>query len=207
MRPLVITTLLFNDFELLDVFGPLEMFGLAKHLNDRYRLQFISQDGQAVKSSAGPVSHVELSFATPLETDILLVPEGLGTRSQVDNPELIKWLEQAGKKAKWLVSVCTGTALLARAGLLDGQRATANKMAYQWVCEQGKHTEWVSKARWVQSNQVWTSSGVSAGTDMALAILTAIEGEAFAKKVANYAEYQWNPNPNHDPFAELYGLN
>lgn len=104
------------------------------------------------------------------------------------------------------MSVCTGSVLLASAGLLDGRKATSNKMSFDWVTEQGPDVDWVAKARWVEDGRFFTSSGVSAGMDMSLAVITRLLDRAAADKVAQIAEYEWHDNAARDPFADLYGL-
>ena len=103
--------------------------------------------------------------------DLILVPGGIGTRREVDNPRLLEWLNQRAAAAILVTSVCTGAALLARAGLLDGKRATTNKRAFAWVASQGPEVNWIKQARWVEDGKFATSSGVSAGIDMALALI------------------------------------
>src|SRR5574338_457732 len=102
---------------------------------------------------------------------VLFVPGGMGTRREVDNPVLLGWLERRAAGATHVTSVCTGAALLARAGLLDGHRATSNKRSWDWVVSQGPRVDWVRRARWVQDGRLWTSSGVSAGIDMTLQLI------------------------------------
>jgi transcriptional regulator GlxA family with amidase domain len=130
--PREVSVVLFDGFELLDVFGPLEVFGVA--------------------------------------------------------------------------SVCTGSALLARAGLLDGHRATSNKLAFSWVTTQGEDVEWVARARWVEDRGRWTSSGVAAGIDMTLALVASIDGDERARQLADIIEYDWHADPTWDPFAVKHGL-
>ena len=102
--------------------------------------------------------------------------------------------------------MCTGTALLARTGLLDGRKATTNKASFDWVKTHGPGVDWQPRARWVVDGKYWTSSGVSAGMDMALALIAHVNGAETAKRVATYAEYRWNVDPDDAPFSELYGL-
>jgi transcriptional regulator GlxA family with amidase domain len=99
-----------------------------------------------------------------------------------------------------------GSALLAAAGLLDGYRATSNKRAFAWVREQGPRVEWVPQARWVQDRDRWTSSGVAAGMDMALAVIARLHGPPLAQEVADRVELEWHQNAAWDPFAALNGL-
>ena len=101
------------------------------------------------------------------------------------------------------MSVCTGSALLAKAGLLDGLAATSNKMFFDLARSQGDLVEWQESARWVDAGQYVTSSGVSAGTDMALAVIERLFGAELAAQVVNYTEYQWHRQADEDPFAQL----
>ena len=105
-------------------------------------------------------------------------------------------------KLSLIASVCTGSALLARAGLLDGCLATTNKQLFSLVRAQGDKVEWVESARWVDAGQFVTASGVSAGTDMALAVIDRLLGTQVAEQVAVAAEYTWHRDPASDPFAE-----
>ena len=205
-KKLLITTLLFENFELLDVFGPLEMFGIANILNAEIELKFVSEKGGFSKSSAGPVSLVDYSFNDEFISDILFVPGGMGTRIEVDNDILIKWLAKHCQNTKIIASVCTGAALLAKAGVIGTVPATTNKMAFEWVKSIDTSVKWVPEARWVKSGNIYTSSGISAGMDMALAIISELFSQEVAEQVANRAEYEWHKNPSYDPFAKLNGL-
>jgi transcriptional regulator GlxA family with amidase domain len=110
-------------------------------------------------------------------------------------------LRARAQEARFVASVCTGSALLAKAGLLDGKRATSTKLAFAWVVKQGPRVKWIRKARWVQDGNVFTSSGVSAGMDMALGVIQHIFGLDTALGVARRAEYIWNEDKSFDPFA------
>jgi transcriptional regulator GlxA family with amidase domain len=100
-----------------------------------------------------------------------------------------------------VLTVCTGTALLAKTGLLDGRSATSNKRAFDWVCSTGEKVNWVKRARWVVDGKYYTSSGVSAGMDMTLGFLNDLHGNAFAKEVASQVEYRWQQNKEEDDFC------
>ena len=142
----------------------------------------------------------------PTPYDILLVPGGRGTRREVDNGALIAWLRRHAEACEIVATVCTGAALLARTGLLDGRKATTNKASFGWVRTQGPGVDWQPRARWVVDGKYWTSSGVSAGMDMALALIAHLNGAETAQRVATYAEYRWNVDPDDDPFSALYDL-
>ena len=198
-----IGVVLFEDFELLDVFGPLEMFGMAA---DHFEIRLISQHGGVVASRQGPKSVSDDSFESAPAIDVVLVPGGIGTRREVDNPVLLDWLQQRTQQAELVTSVCTGSALLAKAGVLDGLRATTNKLVFAWAASQSAKVRWQQQARWVEDRKFFTSSGVSAGIDMSLAVIAKLVSHQAAEQAANFAEYDWHRDADWDPFAALHGL-
>jgi putative intracellular protease/amidase len=161
----------------------------------------VAEDVRVIPSTQGPRSEIDDLFADDRAYDILLVPGGRGTRREVDNSRLLSWLKLKAAAAEYVASVCTGSALLARAGLLDGLEATSNKLAFDWVNKQGPSVLWQRQARWVEAGKFFTSSGVSAGMDMSLALIARICGEPKAHQAAHWAEYEWQDDPRHDPFA------
>ena len=198
-----IGVVLFEDFELLDVFGPLEMFGMAA---DHFEIRLISEHGGVVASRQGPKSVSDDSFESAPAIDVVLVPGGIGTRREVDNPVLLDWLQQRTQQAELVTSVCTGSALLAKAGVLDGLRATTNKLVFAWAASQSAKVRWQQQARWVEDRKFFTSSGVSAGIDMSLAVIAKLVSHQAVEQAANFAEYDWHRDADWDPFAALHGL-
>ena len=198
-----IGVVLFEGFELLDVFGPLEMFGLAA---DHFEIRLIAERGGVVASRQGPKSVCDDSFQSAPAIDVLLVPGGIGTRREVNNPVLLNWLKERSQQAEFVASVCTGSALLAKAGVLDGLRATSNKLAFAWAASQSEKVQWQQQARWVEDGMVFSSSGVSAGIDMALAVIAKLVSQQAAEDAANFAEYSWQRDADCDPFASVAGV-
>ncbi|NLS11699.1 DJ-1/PfpI family protein [Vibrio sp. SM6] len=192
--------LVFDDFELLDVFGPLEMLG---QLKESLSIDIVAERTGAISSVQGVEIVANRDFTQGIY-DIIMVPGGQGTRREVSNPALLQWIVTHAWQCQYLCSVCTGAALLAKAGVLDGKRATTNKLAFDWVVSQSDKVDWVRKARWVQDGNIFTSAGVSAGMDMSLALISHIWGEAKAHHVADYAEYEWKNDPESDAFADKY---
>lgn len=195
--------LIFPGFELLDLFGPLEMLGMFPETFD---IRLVAETGDPVTSSQKPVSLPDHAFADEIQFDLLLVPGGKGTRQAVNQPAILQWLRKQSGSARLITSVCTGSALLAQAGVLDGRRATTNKNAFGWVSGFGTDVQWIRQARWVQDGNIYTSSGVSAGTDMSLAVIAEVLGTDRARQAADWAEYFWNDDPENDPFAVKAGL-
>jgi transcriptional regulator GlxA family with amidase domain len=198
-----VTVVVFDGFELLDVFGPLELFGV---LPDRFEIGLAGPAAAPVRSAQGPEAVPHESYEQAARPDVVLVPGGIGTRRLVDDTAFLEWLGAWAGTAELVTSVCTGSALLAAAGLLDGYRATSNKRAFSWACKQGPHVEWVPRARWVEDRDRWTSSGVAAGMDMTLALIGRLHGEQLAADVADRVELEWHRDPGWDPFAAKHGL-
>jgi putative intracellular protease/amidase len=200
---LILGMVVFDGFQLLDVFGPLDVFG---SLRDKVTIIIIGEKGESVKSSAGPVLKLDYTFANVPKLDILMLPGGAGTRREVKNDAFVKTLKALAEAAPKVATICTGSAVLAKTGLLDGHKATTNKRAYAWATSQSDQVSWVPEARWVEDGKFFTSSGVSAGIDMALGLIANMFGKETAVKIANGAEYVWNDNPKSDPFAKMNGL-
>lgn len=194
---------LFPGFELLDVYGPLEAFG---HLPEAFRIVQVAEQAGPVASAPGTRVLADAGFADAPKLDWLLVPGGIGTRREVDNPTLLEWLRTRAATAERVTSVCTGAAVLARAGLLDGRRATTNKAVFSWVTSQGPRVTWVPEARWVHDGRFSTSSGVSAGIDMALDLIARHVAADTSEALARAMEYEWHRDAGWDPFAKIWGL-
>ena len=117
--------LVYEDFELLDLFGPLEMFG---SMQGAVEVRTVADRPGLVRSAQGPRVQADHGLEDCPPLDLLLVPGGIGTRTQVDSARLVDWLRARSRELEMAMTVCTGSALLAAAGLLDGRRATTNKM-------------------------------------------------------------------------------
>jgi putative intracellular protease/amidase len=193
--------LLFNEFETLDVFGPVEIFG---RLPEIFKLNFISVDGGLIESSQKVRIETSLYTKDDNTLKILFVPGGSGTREKANDNNFINFIENISKESKYIISVCTGSSLLAKAGILNGKRATSNKRAFKWVTEQNEDVLWVKEARWVRNGNIYTSSGISAGMDMALGFIADLMGKEKALEISRRIEYFWNEDSNYDPFSKMY---
>lgn len=193
-----VAVLLFEEFETLDVFGPVEIFG---RLNNDYQIKFYSLDGGDISNSHGVTINTSKLEEIKGGVDVFLIPGGYGTRMEVANEPLIKAIRQIAESGRYVLTVCTGTALLARTGLLDFKKATTNKRAFNWVMTNGGNVNWVRKARWVVDGKFHTSSGVTAGMDMTLDFLKGIHGIDIAREVASEIEYAWTEDSTKDSFS------
>jgi transcriptional regulator GlxA family with amidase domain len=194
-----ICIVLYPGFELLDVYGTAEIFG---NLGSRMKVVMVAQKAGPVASAQGPKVIADYGFEDCPQLDLLMVPGGFGTITQVNNTALLDWLRDRAAKAEIMLSVCSGSALLAKAGLLDARRATSNKRYFQFAVDHGPKVQWVREARWVDDGNRVTSSGVSAGIDMALHVVERLYGTKTAETIADSTEYQWHRDADRDPFAK-----
>lgn len=191
---------LYPRFELLDAYGPAEIFG---NLPGRVKLVTVAQQAGPVKSAQGIKGDADYSFDDCPELDLILVPGGFGSLSELKNPAMLDFLRARGEKAEIVMSVCTGSQILAHAGLLDGRKATSNKQFFTMATSATPKVNWIKQARWVDDGNRVTSSGVSAGIDMSLHVVERLFGTETAERVANGTEYQWHRDADNDPFVKF----
>ncbi|KAI1379806.1 class I glutamine amidotransferase-like protein [Hypoxylon crocopeplum] len=200
---------LFPGFQALDVFGPLDILNLLSKKTP-LSLRVLASSLAPVSTATGASGHSVGQAVVPTHTfadcglddvEVLLVPGGFGTRDPEVVREVVDFVRDAYPRLRFLLTVCTGSAVAAMAGVLDGRRATSNKRAWAWATAQGPKVDWVRRARWVTDGNVWTSSGISAGIDMMYAFVADQFGEDVASSLAEASEYVRNTDPADDPFA------
>lgn len=143
------------------------------------------------------------SFATAPPLDVLIVPGGSGTRAP-DLNNTRTFIKNTYPSLQYLLTICTGSALVAPTGILDGRNATSNKAAWAWATSQGPNVNWVPKARWTTDGNIWTSSGVAAGIDATYAFVEAVYGAAAVDFIVSRVEYERHLDPHWDPWADYY---
>ncbi|KAH6892809.1 DJ-1/PfpI family protein [Coprinopsis sp. MPI-PUGE-AT-0042] len=207
--PLNFGLVVYPGFQALDVFGPIDALNvLSMHYPTKLHIVAETLDPVSTKS---PQNHEcpgsafsESIVPTHTFTD---APEVVGgTVRPVDMSSAINYIRQVYPRLQYLITVCTGSWLAARAGVLDGKRATTNKASFKTIAGLCPQVNWVGHARWVVDGNIWTSSGVSAGLDVTFAFLEKVYGDGVAMSVANWLEYERHTDPSWDPFANLYGI-
>ena len=200
----------FDGFEPLDVFGFVEAFAITRFLDTYYsspppypfEIVLIASNIAPVKSANGPSVAPDWDFQQALQgsLDLLMVPGGIGIGALLDDTtaeasKCLDWLRAMDNKVAIMASVCTGAAILAKCGFLDGLPATTNHSAFAWVTRHGPLVLWDSVARWVDAGKYVTSAGVSAGTDMGFYLVSRLAGRALAEAAVAAAEYDWHRDP------------
>jgi transcriptional regulator GlxA family with amidase domain len=194
--------LVFPNVEVLDFCGPFEVFSVTR-LNEEARREepspfevlLVAERMDTVVATGGlkVVPDVTIDTCPPL--DILVVPGGWGTRTEVHNQRLIDWIGERGRSVETLTSVCTGSMLLGQAKLLDGRRATTHWRSLSRMREAFPSVTVEEKLHVVEDGHVVTSAGISAGIDMALRIVIRYFGEAVGRATARNMEYPF-PDDN-----------
>jgi transcriptional regulator GlxA family with amidase domain len=198
-----LAALVFPGFQTLDYFGPIEMLG---GFGGEIEIITVAKGRDPVPSVHGQRIVVDRTIAEKTDYDLLFIPGGDSALNESKDEELMQWIRDASANAERVMAVCTGTVLLGMTGVLDGCRATTNKLDFTNTIHLAPRVNWVKEARWVEDGKFYTSSGVSAGMDMALAVVADLFGMETAEKIAISCEYEWHKDANWDPFAKSAGL-
>ena len=198
---------LFDDAEELDFVGPWEVFTVSGMLlagasaggaptaipaASPDTVVTIAAEDRPVRCAKGLRVLPDHTFRSHPTLDVVLVPGGVGTRREVDNPELLEWLAKVGPGCDWVTSVCTGSLLLVASGVAAGRRVATHWSYEDKLASRGDATV-VRDARWVRDGNVVSSQGVSAGIDMALWLVGQIHDPAHARQVQRYIQYEPAP--------------
>lgn len=175
--------LVFGDFQILDLTGPLEVFSQAERMRPgSYTIRTVALDPGRVTASCGLPVFAEP--ARPTEADTLVVVGGRGVSAAFRDDRLVAWIADAATRVRRITSVCSGAFLLAQAGLLDGRRATTHWRSCAELAELFPKVSVDPEPIFVHDGPVWTSAGVTAGIDLALALVEADHGGAMARAIA-----------------------
>jgi transcriptional regulator GlxA family with amidase domain len=193
--------LVFPDVEVLDFCGPFEVFSVTRLNEERrreepspYEVILIAERKETVVATGGlkVVPDDSLDDCPPL--DVLVVPGGWGTRREMTNDRLITWVAERGRQVTTLTSVCTGSLLLGKAGLLDGKRATTHWRVLEDMRRLFPSVDVIEDQHVVEEGYMITSAGISAGIDMALQVVARHHGDAVARATARFMEYPFPEN-------------
>ena len=198
MKKINVGILIFDEVEVLDFAGPFEVFSrtrLLKGAESRrsdesapFNPFTVSIDTKPLTATGGLKIIADYKFNNFPKIDILIVPGGYGTRTLLNNEILLKWIKAVSDKANITASVCTGSLLLAKAGLLEGKRATTHWGAIEALKSISKDIQVITERR-VVNDEIITSAGVSSGIDMAFMIVENLYGEKVASDTSKYIEF------------------
>jgi len=178
---------LFERFASLDAVGPFQVFN---HLPTAKVIVASERPGLVRDESGSLALHAEAAYADVPYPDVILVPGGPGQSAQMAPGPLTDWLVEADKTSTWTTTVCTGALILASTGLLNGRDATTHWLAMDELAKLGANPR---QDRYVFDGKYATGAGVSAGIDMALALVARIAGDDEAKRIQLAIEYDPHP--------------
>jgi transcriptional regulator GlxA family with amidase domain len=185
--------LIFDGAEELDFVGPWEVFTMAAKIRDDIRTVTIAERSGPIACAKGMRVIPDHTIADAPALDIVMVPGGLGTRREVDNPVLIDWLRKIGPQLRWVTSVCTGALLLCEAGFARGRRVTTHWAFIEDLRKRYPDVEVLEDVRYVRDGNLATAAGVSAGIDLALWLTGQLWGVDTARKTQRSMEYDPAP--------------
>lgn len=206
---------MYDSFDSIDAFGPIDVLfylSLMKPLNLSIMAETMDpvwmRPASPALSKAGSRFTVSINpthtyHKPPRDIDVLLVPGGMGVRSGNSSVPAVRFIRKAYPAVKYLLTVCTGAGVAAKAGVLDGKRATTNKAAWNETVKMGPNVRWVSPARWTIDGNVWTSSGVASGLDLIFEFIDAKYGKEVSRKIQSKVEFVRAEDACDDPFAAL----
>ncbi|AOM05927.1 MULTISPECIES: DJ-1/PfpI family protein [Bacillus cereus group] len=182
---------LFNEVEVLDFAGPFEVFSVTEVNEEKpFTVYTVSENGEMITARNGLKVQLDYSIENLPPVDILIIPGGLGAREyEIKNEIVIKWIRQQMKEVKLMTSVCTGALLLAKAGLLEGLKATTHWASIEKFKNEFQNVEVIENVKFVDEGHIITSAGISAGINMAFHIVKNLLGVHVAEDTAKRMEY------------------
>lgn len=190
--------LIFPDVEVLDFCGPFEVFSVTRLKEPRERadpcpfeVKLVAETQSPVVCTGGMRVLPDWDFGSCPPLDVLVVPGGWGTREQVHNAALVAWVKEKAAGAKWVTSVCTGSFVLAEAGVLTGKPATTHWRSLDRMAAAFPDVSVDREKQVVECGNMLTSAGISAGIDLALLLVAKLLGEPVARATAKHMEYPY----------------
>jgi len=185
----------FDDVEVLDFAGPFEVFSVTSWQQEvkPFQVSLVAEKLQPVIARNQFSVNPHFTYDTHPPADIVLVPGGFGTRREMHNPVLLNWVKRHAVSAELVLSVCTGSFVLAAAGLLDHKPATTHHLRYDILRQTAPTCQVVENKRVVEAGNIITSGGIAAGIDMSLHVVAKLLGESVAQETARYMEYPFRP--------------
>jgi transcriptional regulator GlxA family with amidase domain len=186
-----VAILLFDEIEVLDFAGPFEVFAVTNELSGDQLFQVVTVAGEkkAIRARNGLSVNPDHALADCPAPNILIVPGGFGTRALLKNQPVLDWIKLINTTAEIVASVCTGSVVLGRAGLLDDLKATTHHECFDLLRAHAPRTTVVETDRFIDNGRILTAAGISAGIDMSLHLVARLHGAAVAQKSARYMEY------------------
>lgn len=199
--PIKVGILIFDQVEVLDVTGPFEVFCVTR-LDEKRRLEeaspfqilLIAETLNQITAVGGLRFTPDVTTDTCPNLDLLIVPGGMGTRREVKNQTLVRWIRNRSRSTRLIASVCTGSCLIGKSGLLDNREATTHWRTYDFLFQSAPKVKIRRDLRFTLIDPIFTSAGIAAGIDLALSIVSHYFGTKVGRATAHHMEYPYPRN-------------
>jgi len=184
---------IFNNIQILDFAGPYDVFAFR---SEDFEVFTIGENMKPIETSYGLSVNPKYTFENCPQPDVLIIPGG-GVSKELEKENVIEWIARTAEKSQYVMSVCTGSFLIAKAGLLQGKSATTYNSAISTLRSLFPDIKVVSDQRYVDNGKVLTSAGISSGIDASFHLIAKMKGLGVAQEAALGLEYDWNPNSGY----------
>ena len=209
IAPKTIAIVCFNDAQLLDITGPMQVFSSANDLYEGdvkpYQLFTLAENDKIKTTSGLELAAKPLSLA-PDRLDTLIISGGRGINRFAGNTEFLEWIDMMNRSTRRTASVCSGSLALAKLGLLDGKKAATHWSRIDEFRKDYPSVLWTNEAIFIRNDKIWTSAGITSGIDMALAMVEEDLGFDLAKSVARELVVYLRRPGGQSQFSELLDL-
>lgn len=184
---------IFNDVEVMDFCGPFEVFSVANKVStdDPFNIFTVSEKSESIYAYNNLCVNAKYNMDNCPKLDILIIPGGKGSQTEINNKTTLDWIKLNYPRVELLLTVCTGSAIVGKCGLLDGMTVTTHHAALDLLKEAAPNANVVSGKRYIDNGKIMTSGGISAGIDMSLHVVGKLLGEETVQKTIDVMEYGW----------------
>ncbi|MGF1494043.1 MAG: DJ-1/PfpI family protein [Microcoleaceae cyanobacterium] len=187
-----VAILIFDEVEVLDFAGPFEVFSVTRTERESpFQVYTVAETLAPVLARNGLSINPKHTLSDCPAPHIVVIPGGYGSRRAMHQESILKWVKIHVHTVELMLSVCTGSLILAQAGLLEGLSATTHHHAYEELRQISSTINVIENQRFIDTGKIITSAGISAGIDMSLYVVAKLLGQAQAETTAGYMEYDW----------------
>lgn len=185
--------LIFDDVEVMDFCGPFEVFSVANRVNDTspFNVFTIAEKQDVIHTRNNLSINPKYTIENCPKLDILIIPGGQGSRKEMNNKTILKWINTNYPSLELLLTVCTGALIVGRSNLLDGMNVTTHHLSLDLLKEIAPNANILAQKRYIDNGKIILSGGISAGIDMSLYVVKKLLGEETKARTVEVMEYGW----------------
>ncbi|MCC5909482.1 MAG: DJ-1/PfpI family protein [Clostridiaceae bacterium] len=186
---------IYDDMETLDFAGPFEVFSITGQKDEKspghFNVFLVAEEERPIIAVNGLSVNPHYTMKNTPPIDVLILPGGVGARKVIMKGTILEWVKEVNDKAELVLSVCTGSFILGKIGLLEGLKATTHHLCIDFLKELAPNADICSEERFLDNGKILTAAGISAGIDMSLYVVERLCGKEVALRTARYMEYPY----------------